>query len=138
MLNKTSPEPSADQSSAGQPSGSFDEARSFADAAQRGASVIRREATLEGSISGGAEILVDGVVKGDVHVKHVVVGPEGRVEGEIVADLVEVRGRVSGAITGKHVRLCSAASVQADITHEQLAIEAGATFEGRSLRLKRP
>ncbi len=149
MLSK--PSPDADKPSAATPpvdkppadrppqagASSLDEERTFVDATARGASVIRPEATIEGNISGGDEILVDGVVKGDIRFSHVIVGRNGRVEGGIYADLVEVRGRVTGAISGKQVKLASAATVQADITHEQLAIEAGATFEGRSLRLKR-
>jgi cytoskeletal protein CcmA (bactofilin family) len=137
MLSKTPADPTTVPPSPARPSGALDEGRSFAAGASQGASVIQQQTTLEGTISGGAEIVVDGVIKGDVRVPKVTIGPEGRVEGGIFADLVEVRGRVTGAITGKQVRLCSAANVQADISHEQLAIEAGATFEGRSLRLKR-
>jgi cytoskeletal protein CcmA (bactofilin family) len=51
---------------------------------------------------------------------------------------VEVRGRVSGSITAKQVRLYGGAHVEGDITHEQLSIENGAFFQGRSLRLQRP
>jgi cytoskeletal protein CcmA (bactofilin family) len=49
-----------------------------------------------------------------------------------------VRGKVSGSITAKQVRLYGACHVDGDITHEQLAMETGAFFQGRSLRLQRP
>jgi len=93
---------------------------------------------LEGDISGGGEIQVEGTIKGDIRVEHVTVGDGGAVEGGIYADAVEVRGRVSGSITAKQVRLYGACHVDGDITHEQLAMETGAFFQGRSLRLQRP
>jgi len=105
--------------------------------APKGASLIATDMTLEGDISGGGEIQVDGVIKGDVRVEHVMVGDGGTVEGGIYADAVEVRGRVVGSITAKQVRLYGACHVDGDITHEQLAMETGAFFQGRSLRLQR-
>ncbi len=94
--------------------------------------------TLEGDISGGGEIHIDGTIKGDVRIEHVTVGDGGAVEGGIYAEAVEVRGKVSGSITAKQVRLYGACHVDGDITHEQLAMETGAFFQGRSLRLQRP
>ena len=77
-------------------------------------------------------------MKGDVRVEHVTVGDGGQIEGGVYAEAVEVRGRVSGSITAKQVRLYGACHVDGDITHEQLAMETGAFFQGRSLRLQRP
>jgi cytoskeletal protein CcmA (bactofilin family) len=105
--------------------------------AQKGSSTIGAGMVLEGDISGGGEIQIDGTIKGDVRVEHVTVGEGGQVEGGIYAEAVEVRGRVSGAITAKQVRLYGACHVDGDITHEQLAMETGAFFQGRSLRLQR-
>src|SRR5579864_1042525 len=107
-------------------------------APQRGASLIGADMTLEGDISGGGEIQIDGVIKGDVKVEHVTVGDGGAVEGGIYAEAVEVRGKVTGSITAKQVRLYGACHVDGDISHEQLAMETGAFFQGRSLRLQRP
>jgi cytoskeletal protein CcmA (bactofilin family) len=111
--------------------------RTAARPALKGASIIGAEMVLEGDISGGGEIQIDGTIKGDVRVQHVTVGDGGQVEGGIHAEAVEVRGKVSGAITAKQVRLYSACHVEGDITHEQLAMETGAFFQGRSLRLQR-
>ena len=54
------------------------------------------------------------------------------------AESVEVRGRVLGSIAAKQVKLIAGCNVEGDISHEQLIIEAGAIFEGRSLRHQRP
>jgi cytoskeletal protein CcmA (bactofilin family) len=105
--------------------------------AQRG-SLIGPDLRLEGNISGGAEVQIDGQITGDVRVERVNIGEGGQVDGAVFADAVEVRGRVAGSITAKLVRLAAQAHVEGDITHEQLAIETGAFFQGRSLRLQRP
>jgi cytoskeletal protein CcmA (bactofilin family) len=112
--------------------------RPSAPRAQKLASLIANDMTLEGNISGGGEIQVDGVIKGDVRVERVTVGDSGAVDGGIYAEAVEVRGKVTGSITAKQVRLYGACHVDGDITHEQLAMETGAFFQGRSLRLQRP
>ncbi|HWA63030.1 MAG TPA: polymer-forming cytoskeletal protein [Caulobacteraceae bacterium] len=100
-------------------------------------SLIASDMTLEGNVSGGGELQIDGVIKGDVRVERVTVGDGGAVEGGIYAEAVEVRGKVAGSITAKQVRLYGACHVDGDITHEQLAMETGAFFQGRSLRLQR-
>lgn len=105
---------------------------------QKLASLIANDMTLEGNITGGGELQIDGMIKGDVRVERVTVGDGGQVDGAIFAEAVEVRGKVSGSITAKQVRLYGACHVDGDITHEQLAMETGAFFQGRSLRLQRP
>jgi cytoskeletal protein CcmA (bactofilin family) len=104
---------------------------------QKGSSIIGADMLFEGDVSGGGEFQVEGTVKGDIRVEHVTVGDGGVVEGGIYAEAVEVRGKVSGSITAKQVRLYGACHVDGDITHEQLAMETGAFFQGRSLRLQR-
>ncbi|MGI9168735.1 MAG: bactofilin family protein [Caulobacteraceae bacterium] len=104
----------------------------------KAASLVAHDMTLEGNITGGGELQVDGAIKGDVRVEHVTVGEGGHVDGGIYAEAVEVRGRVNGSITAKQVRLHGACHVDGDITHEQLAMEPGAFLQGRSLRLQRP
>ena len=79
----------------------------------------------EGNISGAGELQVDGSLKGDIRVVRVVIGEGGAVEGTVHADILEVRGRVSGAIVAKQVKLFATSRVEGDITQEQLSIEPG-------------
>ena len=103
----------------------------------RVASLISADITIEGNVTGDGELQIDGVVRGEVRVGKLTIGDTGHVEGAIIADAVEVRGRVVGALTAKQVRLYGTAYVDGDITHEQLAMETGAFFQGRSLRFQR-
>jgi len=104
----------------------------------RVASLVSDGITIEGGVTGEGELQIDGVVRGDVRVGRLTVGDTGHIEGSVYAEAVEVRGRVIGAVTAKQVRLYGTAYVDGDITHEQLAMETGAFFQGRSLKFQRP
>jgi cytoskeletal protein CcmA (bactofilin family) len=106
--------------------------------APKPASLISQDLTLEGGIEGEGELHVDGVIRGDVRIARLTLGETGHIEGAIHAETVDVRGRVIGSITAKQVRLYGAAYVDGDITHEQLSVEPGAFFQGRSLKFQRP
>lgn len=102
------------------------------------ASLLSADLTIQGDISGEGELQVDGMIKGDIRVGRLTVGETGHIEGSVYAEIVEVRGRVVGTITAKQVRLYGTSYIDGDITHEQLAIESGAFFQGRSLKFQRP
>ncbi len=101
-------------------------------------SVIGKDITIEGGVNGEGELHVDGLVRGDVRVGRLSIGDSGLIEGTVTAELVEVRGKVVGSVTAKQIRLFATANVDGDITHEQLAMETGACFQGRSLKFQRP
>lgn len=102
------------------------------------ASLVSQDITIEGGVVGEGELHVDGVIRGDVRIGHLTLGDTGHVEGSVVAETVEIRGRVIGSVAAKQVRLHSTAYVDGDITHEQLCVETGAFFQGRSLKFQRP
>lgn len=102
------------------------------------ATLVAENMTIEGGIAGDGELHIDGVVRGDIRVAKLTIGETGHVEGTITAESVENRGRIVGAVTAKQVRLHATAYVDGDVTHEQLAMELGAFFQGRSLKFQRP
>lgn len=93
---------------------------------------------IDGNVTGSGDLHLDAVVRGDVKVDHLTVGESGSIEGKVDAETIEVRGRIVGAITGKQVKLQATAYVEGDITHEALAIDVGAYFQGRCLQSRRP
>ena len=101
-------------------------------------SLIAENVRVAGDIASDGDIQLDGAVRGDIHVGHLSIGETGQVEGAIEAETVEVRGRVVGTISAQIVRLYATAQVEGDISHAQLAIDAGAQFQGRSVRLGQP
>lgn len=103
-------------------------------APQKTASQLSADLTFEGNISGQGDLHIDGAVRGDVRVGRLTVGETGNVEGSVMGDYIEIRGRVVGAVNGKQVKLMGTAYVDGDITHEQLSIDVGAYFQGRCLQ----
>jgi cytoskeletal protein CcmA (bactofilin family) len=97
-------------------------------------SLIAENVSVDGDLASDGDVQLDGALRGDLKVTHLSIGETGQVEGAVSAETVEIRGRVAGTISARSVRLFATARVDGDITHEQLAIEAGAHFAGRSLR----
>lgn len=103
-------------------------------AADRSLSMIGPDLTITGNLISKGEVQVDGVVEGDIHGSHVVIGESATIHGGIVADEVVVRGHVVGTVRSKRVMLQSTSQVEGDIYHQSLSIEQGALFEGKSRR----
>lgn len=97
-------------------------------------SVITESLHVTGNLASGGELLVDGAVTGDIHVRTLTVGPSGKVEGKIVAEEITVSGSVEGQISAKTVTIGRTAHVTGDVLHDVLSIESGAEFQGRCQR----
>ncbi len=109
-----------------------------APARPRPASMFAQGLTIRGDVVGDVEVHLDCVVLGDVKVGKLIIGPNARIEGSVVSQAMEIHGLVIGSVTAQSVRLYGTARVDGDITHEQLAMEPGAEFQGRSLKFRRP
>jgi cytoskeletal protein CcmA (bactofilin family) len=95
-------------------------------------SVIGQELTINGNVTAEGPVQLDGHIEGDVHCVAISVGEAGLIKGNVIAEDVEVNGRVIGDIHGKKVQLHADARVKGDINHTALTIEQGALFEGHS------
>ena len=99
------------------------------------ASLIAQGVQIRGDLLADGDLHLDGALEGDLKVGRLTIGETGLVSGTIQADSIEIRGRVVGTISARQVRLLATARVDGDINHTELAIEAGAHFEGRSLMI---
>lgn len=97
-------------------------------------SVFAQDLVVEGDASSSGPIEVQGNVVGSLRAPEIIVAGSGRVEGSVVTHDLVVLGAVSGIISARNVQLAPSAVVQADVTHERIAIEAGAELEGRLQR----
>ncbi len=95
-------------------------------------SVIGEDMTITGTMTSKGEIQIEGQVHGDITCSSVTIGDGALVQGGVLADLVNVRGRVDGAIYGTKVTLRSKSHIDGDIHHRLLSIEEGAQFAGLS------
>ena len=89
-------------------------------------------AVIEGSFNSESNIRIDGTVTGTINTKgRLVVGPKGKIEGEVVCNNAEVEGVIEGKIrVNELLSLRTTAKILGDIHTNKLAIELGATFTG--------
>lgn len=98
------------------------------------ATVISRGVKIEGKLSCSGSIRLDGEVQGDISSQStVIVGENGKVNGQINADSITIGGKVTGTIKAKEkVVLESKANLKGDIVTKILSVDAGAVFNGNT------
>lgn len=101
---------------------------------ERSLSLIGPDLTITGNLVSKGEVQVDGIVQGDIHGSHVVIGETATITGGVIAEEVVIRGHVIGTVRSKRVMLQATSQVDGDIYHQSLSIEQGALFEGKSRR----
>jgi cytoskeletal protein CcmA (bactofilin family) len=79
---------------------------------------------------------VSGQIEGEIHCTSLVIAGGAHINGVVAAERVVVDGAVEGPIQGGDVILKPQAHVVGDIQHRSLAIERGAYFDGRSVRIR--
>ena len=101
--------------------------------------IIGQHISIEGQIRGGEHLVIEGSMKGNVQMeKHnFTVGANGRVDGEVHAQNVSIRGQLKGTINavGK-VEVSKEADFYGDIKAKSISVEDGAYFKG-SIELSR-
>lgn len=102
---------------------------------RRRGTIIAEGLKIVGSVTAEGLVEVNGHIEGDLHCTSLVVSPKAAISGGIEAERVVVNGRVEGPIRGGEVLLKSHAHVVGDIQHSSLAVEKGAYFDGRSVRI---
>jgi cytoskeletal protein CcmA (bactofilin family) len=97
-------------------------------------STIGKDLVMTGNVASKGEIHLDGVIRGNVDCIALMLGDNSRREGNVVAEEVVIRGRLVGWVRALRVSLQSSAHVEGDLTHQSLAVEQGAFFDGKSTR----
>lgn len=102
-------------------------------------SIIGANLTIEGqsiTMRCKGALRVNGSIQAEVHSLQLVIGEQASVSGALVAETINIHGRVMGAILGSRVTLHSTAVVEGDIHSLALTIEQGASFDGRSRKVQ--
>lgn len=99
-------------------------------------SIIGPDMTVRGDLQSDGDLHVDGTVQGDIRVKHLVIGKDAVVRGDVEATAVRICGSVIGSVRAREVVLTATAKMQGDVHHDILSIEAGALLEGHCRRLE--
>jgi cytoskeletal protein CcmA (bactofilin family) len=87
---------------------------------------------ITGDIKSNGDIRIDGALTGNLNIKgKVVIGPTGKVSGEVICKNSEVSGLIEGKITVEQLlNLKASSKILGDIATSKLSIEPGAKFTG--------
>lgn len=89
---------------------------------------------IKGEVQGNEDLRVDGEVEGKISLPNavVVLGPKGRVTGDVQAREVVLEGSVRGNVTARErVRIAATGKLEGDLASERLVIEEGAQVSGQ-------
>jgi len=94
--------------------------------------LISNGTEITGDILSHGDIRIDGTVTGTLNTKgKIVIGPTGRVKGEVICKNSEISGVIEGRITvNQLLNLKSSCRIMGDISTSKLSIEPGAKFSG--------
>lgn len=94
--------------------------------------VIGSKSMFIGSFSGNGNMIIDGIVEGDIDVEgELNVSSLGRVRAQIRAAKCIIAGAITGKISARHqVTIEPTAKAWCDIQTAELTIAPGATFKG--------
>jgi cytoskeletal protein CcmA (bactofilin family) len=91
--------------------------------------IIGDKISIEGSIQGKGDLVIDGSVKGSIELEeyHLTVGPKGQVDADIHADNVTISGRMTGNIKAScKVEITKDADFNGEIKAKRISVEDGA------------
>ena len=96
--------------------------------------IVSRDVKIEGKVTSTGNIRIDGEIQGDIFCKgNITIGEDGKVNGQINANLITIGGKVSGIVRAKDKMILDSKSyLKGDIFTKILVVEAGAKFDGKS------
>ncbi len=93
---------------------------------------INNSTTIDGNINAKEHLVINGTIKGNVNIEghNLFLGPGGKIEGEVRAHDVRIRGHMKGDIvaTGK-VEITKEANYSGKIKSKGISVEQGAYFD---------
>ena len=106
---------------------------SGADARAKVGTLIGKGAVFDGNLSAPETVRVDGTLNGNCNCKELlIVGVDGKINGDIISQNVIISGKVDGDIEAKgKLELLSTGKLVGNITARSLVVDEDASFDGR-------
>lgn len=103
------------------------------DARAKVGTLIGKGAVFDGNFSAPETVRVDGTINGNLNCKELlIVGVEGKINGDITSQNVIISGRVDGDIVANgKLELLSTGKLVGNITARSLVVDEDACFDGR-------
>jgi len=93
--------------------------------------VIGDTLLIKGTVTSSGSARIDGIIEGPVNItEDLLVGPPGKITGNINCGKAEIAGIVIGDISAGKVHLMATAKIQGSIYAEDFSAETGASIDG--------
>jgi len=94
--------------------------------------IISEGTKIKGDVIANGDIRIDGELLGNISAKgRLVIGPKGKIEGQIICNNIEISGYVKGKVTASElINMKSTSQITGDIVAGKLSVEPGSLFSG--------
>lgn len=99
-------------------------------------SIISSDLNILGNLISEGLVDIDGCIEGNVKADQVTIRPNGKVRGDVAANLVHIYGEVHGIIRASSVFLYSSCRIHGIVVHQSLSVEDGAFIDGKLKRIQ--
>lgn len=94
-------------------------------------SVVSAECYFQGTLSVQGSLRVDGTLEGSVdNARHVIVGTDGKILGDVTAQIVVCGGVIEGNVCADMLEVLAPAFIKGDIRAKKMMVEEGGRIEG--------
>ena len=94
-------------------------------------SVVSAECYFQGTLGVQGSLRVDGTLEGSVNnARHVIIGSEGKITGDVTGDVIVCGGQVTGNICAETLEMLATASVEGDIRAKKMVMAEGCRING--------
>lgn len=103
----------------------------YSPAGDEGPSIIGSGISIDGDIEAEVDLRIRGKVVGNVRCAALVLGEQGEIRGNVVADRVRLSGLVEGKVETGDLAIEEGARVRGDVTYSRIRMVKGALVQGR-------
>ena len=95
-------------------------------------SVVSAECYFQGTLSVQGSLRVEGTLEGNVdNARHVIVGADGKIKGDVSAQMVVCGGTIEGNVCADMLEVLGPASIKGDIRAKKMVVEEGGRIAGQ-------
>ncbi len=99
-------------------------------------SIISADLNILGNLVSDGLVDIDGTIDGNVKADQVTIRNNGKVRGDVSANVVHIYGEIHGIIRASSVFLYSSCRIHGIVVHQSLSVEDGAFIDGKLKRMQ--
>lgn len=105
---------------------------SYSESTTQSINIINEGTLIKGDVTANGDIRIDGELIGNIEAKgRLVIGPNGKVDGEIDCNNIEVSGYIKGKVkVSEMLTMKASAKIYGDLVAGKLSVEPGSMFTG--------